>query len=86
VPAYEEFLPDHRDGLLTVEDSHALVSCCLARRACQSRSLMVQFWMGDLNYRIEMEEDILRAWCDGKKWKMILEKDQVCHRCSVILS
>ena len=47
---------------------------------------MVQFWMGDLNYRIEMEEDILRAWCDEKKWKMILEKDQVCHRCSEILS
>jgi hypothetical protein len=37
-----------------------------------------QFWMGDLNYRVEMEDDILRAWVDEKKWSLILEKDQVC--------
>jgi hypothetical protein len=33
--------------------------------------------MGDLNYRIDMEDDILRAWVEEKRWTSILEKDQV---------
>ena len=35
--------------------------------------------MGDLNYRIEMEDDILRAWVEEKRYKNVLEKDQVCN-------
>ncbi|CAD6564187.1 MAG: hypothetical protein TREMPRED_004465 [Tremellales sp. Tagirdzhanova-0007] len=58
-PAFEEFLPDHRDRPLSVEDTNILV------------------WLGDLNYRIEMEDDILRAWIEEKRFKTVLEKDQL---------
>lgn len=33
--------------------------------------------MGDLNYRVEVADDVLRAWCDEEKWNLALEKDQV---------
>ena len=40
-----------------------------------------QIWLGDLNYRIDMEDDILRAWIEEEKYKHILEKDQVSEGC-----
>ena len=77
LPAYEEFLPEIRDRLVGVEDSHVLVSPEQAAQ-CKRRELILrQFWLGDLNYRIDMEDDILRAWVEEKRWKQILEKDQV---------
>ena len=39
--------------------------------------LMIQIWMGDLNYRIDMEDDILRAWVAEKRYTSVLGKDQV---------
>lgn len=33
--------------------------------------------MGDLNYRIDMKDDILRAWVAEKRYTNVLEKDQV---------
>lgn len=36
-----------------------------------------QFWLGDLNYRVDMEDDILRAWVEDRKWSAILQKDQL---------
>lgn len=36
-----------------------------------------QFWMGDLNYRIDMPDDILSTWVEEKKYSQILDKDQV---------
>ena len=33
--------------------------------------------MGDLNYRIDMKDDILRAWVAEKRYTNVLERDQV---------
>lgn len=38
----------------------------------------VLIWMGDLNYRIDMEDDILRAWVAEKRYTSVLGKDQLC--------
>ena len=32
--------------------------------------------MGDLNYRVDMPDDILNAWVQEGKYAQILEKDQ----------
>ncbi|ORY31996.1 Endonuclease/exonuclease/phosphatase [Naematelia encephala] len=37
----------------------------------------ILFWIGDLNYRVDMADDVLRAWYHEKKWSLILEKDQL---------
>lgn len=34
-------------------------------------------WMGDLNYRVDMPDDILGTWVEEGKWGQILDKDQV---------
>jgi hypothetical protein len=39
-----------------------------------------QFWLGDLNYRVEVPDDILSAWVAEGKYGQILEKDQVSSR------
>ncbi|KAK4689100.1 inositol polyphosphate 5-phosphatase INPP5B/F, partial [Tremellales sp. Uapishka_1] len=37
----------------------------------------VLFWMGDLNYRIEMADEKVKALAAAKNWAEILEKDQL---------
>jgi hypothetical protein len=39
--------------------------------------LIKKFWVGDLNYRVDVADDILRAWVEEQKWNLVLEKDQV---------
>ncbi|WVR03400.1 hypothetical protein IAU60_000391 [Kwoniella sp. DSM 27419] len=58
-PAFEEFLPENKDKLLSQEDAHVL------------------FWLGDLNYRIDLPDDDVKKLVEEKKWLDMLEKDQL---------
>ncbi|WVQ93909.1 hypothetical protein IAU59_000987 [Kwoniella sp. CBS 9459] len=58
-PAFEEFLPEARERLLTQEDSHVL------------------FWLGDLNYRIDLPDNEVKKLVEEKKWEDMLAKDQL---------
>ncbi|WWD06010.1 hypothetical protein V865_004095 [Kwoniella europaea PYCC6329] len=57
--AFEEFLPEAKEKLLTQEDSHML------------------FWLGDLNYRIDLPDDQVKKLVEEKKWEEMLAKDQL---------
>ncbi|WWC85634.1 uncharacterized protein L201_000500 [Kwoniella dendrophila CBS 6074] len=57
--AYEEFLPEAKEKLLSQEDSHIL------------------FWLGDLNYRIELPDEEVKKLVEEKKWEDMLAKDQL---------
>ncbi|OCF43755.1 hypothetical protein I317_02359 [Kwoniella heveanensis CBS 569] len=58
-PAFEEFLPEPKEKLLTQEDSHVL------------------FWLGDLNYRIDLPDSDVKKLVEEKKWEDMLAKDQL---------
>jgi hypothetical protein len=68
---YEEFLPDQPAELLSLNDSNGLVGHIRTRFADH------QFWLGDLNYRIDLDDDKLAALVKWKRWTDVLEKDQV---------
>jgi hypothetical protein len=38
---------------------------------------MIQFWLGDLNYRVDATDEALKRWVKAKEWGWVLEKDQV---------
>ncbi|WRT63490.1 uncharacterized protein IL334_000395 [Kwoniella shivajii] len=57
--AFEEFLPETKEKLLSQEDSHVL------------------FWLGDLNYRIDLPDNDVKKLVEDKKWEDMLVKDQL---------
>ncbi|OXG45099.1 inositol-polyphosphate 5-phosphatase [Cryptococcus neoformans Th84] len=58
-PVFEEFWPEGKDKLLTLEDCNLL------------------FWMGDLNFRVDLPDGEVRKLVENKDWTGMLVRDQL---------